>query len=109
MGSATGGAPRSCWVAGCLTVHEQAGRAAPRGKLTLPLLGDLAGLFAVLAPHREGQRAEPLLGDLLAALEAVAVRALLEPRERVVDLVERFRLHLDEREFQIFLNVGLGA
>ena len=43
----------------------------------LALLGVLARLFAVLAADGEGQRPEPLLGDLLAALEAVAVRALL--------------------------------
>ena len=83
--------------------------AAPRGELTLALLGDLARLFAVLAADRERQRPQPLLGDFLAALEAVAVVALLEPRERVVDLVERLRLHLDERELDVFLDVGFGA
>src|SRR6266849_5939045 len=85
--------PRKCWDAGLLHVHEQAAGATPRGELTLALLGDLAGLFAILAPHRERQRAQPLLGDLLAALEAVAIGALLQARERVVDLVERLGLH----------------
>jgi len=36
-----------------------------------------------------------------------AVDALLETRERIVDLVERFRLHLDEGELDVFLDVGL--
>ena len=48
-------------------------------QLTLALLGVLPGLFAVLAADREGQRAQPLLGDFLTAVEAVAVVALLEP------------------------------
>ena len=55
-------------------------RAAPGVELTLALLGDLPGLFAVLAADRERQRPQALLGDFLAALEAVAVVALLEPR-----------------------------
>src|SRR5262245_50083704 len=92
-----------------LHVHEQAGRTAAGGELTLALLCDLAGLFTVLAAHREGQRSEPLLGDLLAALVAVAVAALLEAHERIVDLVQRLRLHLNERELEVFLDVSLGA
>ena len=61
----------------CLHVEEERGRTATSG-LTLALLGNLPGLFAVLAAHREGEGAQPLLGDLFAALEAVAVIALLE-------------------------------
>src|SRR5712691_3644648 len=50
----------------------------------------------------------PLLGDLLATVEAVAVVALLEARERVVDLVERLRLHLHQGELDVLLDVGFG-
>src|SRR5712691_1622779 len=97
------------WTPGYLHVEEERCGAAALRHLALALFGDLPGLLAVLAAHREGQRAQPLLSDLFAAVEAVAVVALLEPRERVVDLVERLRLHLDEREFDVLLNVGLGA
>src|SRR5438034_3423999 len=105
-GSATGGAPMD---AGFLHVEEERRGAAALRQLALALFGDLPGLFTVLAAHGEGERAQPLLGDLFAAVEAVAVVALLEPPQRVVDLVERLRLHLDERELDVLLNVGLGA
>src|SRR5690349_19556154 len=96
------------WDAG-LHVEEQRARAPTGRLLTLTALGVLTRLLAILAADGEGQRAETLLGDFLTAIEAVAVVALLEPMKRVVDLVERFRLHLDQRELEIFLNVGLGA
>ena len=84
--------------------------AAPRRcAIALALLRDFARLFAVLAADRERQRAQPALGDFLAALEAVAERALFETAERLLDLVERLRLHLDEGELDIVLNVRLGA
>ena len=78
-------------------------------ELPLPLLGVLPGLLAVLAADGERQRTKALFRDLLAAVEAVAVIALLETHERVVDLVERLGLHLDERELDVFLDVGFGA
>src|SRR5712691_238360 len=82
VGSATGGAPQQ--DAGCLHVEEERGGAAPLRVLTLALLGDLLGLFAVLAAHRERQGPQTLLRDLFAALEAVAVGALLEAHQGVV-------------------------
>jgi DnaK suppressor protein len=48
---------------------------------------------------------EKRLRDLVAALEAVPVGSLFEARERFVDFVQRFRLHLDERELDIFLDI----
>src|SRR5437660_370115 len=95
--------------AGVLHVEEERRSAAPGRELALTLLGSLAGLLAILAANREGQRAEALLGDLLAAFEAVAVVALLEPRQSIVDLVERLGLHLNERELDLLLDVGLRA
>src|SRR5262245_27650755 len=83
------------WLA--LELVEPAGHPAPR-RNALALLGVLARLLAVLAADRERQGPQALLGDLLAALEAVAVGPVLEPRERLVDLVQRLGLHLDERE-----------
>src|SRR5204863_3665387 len=66
-------------------------------------------LLAVLAADSERQRTKALLSDFLAALEAVAVVVLLQPRQRIVDLVERLGLHLDESELDVILDVGLGA
>src|SRR5438105_5574278 len=88
-----------------LHVEEERGGTATGGKLALPLLGDLLCLFAILAAHRKRQRAQAFLGDFLAALEAVAVIALLEPRERVDDLVQGLRLHLNECQLDIFLDI----
>src|SRR4029079_9749724 len=88
-GSATGGAPRD---AGILHVEEQGRRAAAGGHLPLALLGVLARLLAVLAANRDRQRSHPFLGDLFAALEAIAIVAVLETTQRIVNLVERFRL-----------------
>src|SRR5262245_49639861 len=97
------------WDAEVLHIEEQRRGAAPGVGLALATLDVLAPLLAVLAADRERKSAQTLLGDFLAAFKAVAVVALLEASDRVVDLVERLRLHLDEREFQIFLNIRLGA
>src|SRR6195256_5615377 len=91
-----------------LHVEEEGARSAAR-QLTLALLRVLPRLLAILATNREWQRAETLFGDLLAAVEAVAVVALLQTRQRVGDLVERFGFHLYQGELDIFLDVGLGA
>src|SRR5207237_9852677 len=90
-------------------VEEERGRPALAREHALALLGGLARLFAVLAANRERQRTQPRLGDFVAALEAVAVGPFLQTTERLVDLVERLRLHLDERELDVFLDVDLGA
>src|SRR3954465_546301 len=92
-----------------LHVEKQPGRTAARRKLTRALLVVFPGLFTVLAAHRERQRAQGLLADLLTAVEAVALSALPEPPQRVVDLFQRLGLHLHERELEIFLNVGFSA
>src|SRR5881397_3808778 len=93
--------------AGYLHVEKEGRRAAPLGQLPLALFGNLLRFLTILTPNRERQRAESLFGDFLAALEAVPVVAVLEPRQGVVYLVERFRLHLNQRELDIFLDVGL--
>src|SRR5262249_15023933 len=92
-----------------LHVEEEGRRAATGVLLALPLLRDLTLLLAVLAADGEGKRAQRVSGNLFAALVAVAVIALLEAGERIVHLVERLGLHLDERELELFLDVGLGA
>src|SRR5450759_5491019 len=96
-------------IPSALHVDEERRRAAALCHQAITLLFDLARFLAVLAADREGQRAEPALADFLAALEAVPVGRLFEPPEGLVDLAERFGLHLDEREFDLILNVHLGA
>src|SRR5215212_1382359 len=93
-----------------LTRHvvEQGRRAAALGE-PLALLGDFARLLAVLAPDRERQRTEPLFGNLVTALEAVAVLPVFEPRQRLVDALQRLGLHLDQRELDVFLDVRFRA
>src|SRR5262245_3168055 len=92
-----------------LHVEEERRRAATSVHLPLAPLGVLALLLAVLAADRERQCAQSLLGDLLTALETVPVVTVIEPVERIVDLVERLRLHLDERKLQILLDVRFRA
>src|SRR6186997_2138352 len=92
-----------------LHVEEQRRSTPPGVRLALAHLDVLAPLLAVLAADRERKSAQTLFADFLAALEAVAVIALLEPDDRVVNLVEGLRLHLNKGELQIFLDVGLGA
>src|SRR2546430_13593243 len=94
---------RSPLDAGLLHVEEERRPAAALRQQPLPLLGVLLGLLAVLAADGEGEGPEALLGDFLAAVEAVAVVALLEPGERVVYLVQGLRLHLDQRKLDVLL------
>src|SRR5258708_5242685 len=94
---------------GSLHIEKERRRRTPRSHVALALLGKLLGLLAVLAANCERKSPQPLFGNFIATLEAVAVAALFEPLQRVVDLVERFRLHLDERELDVFLDVVLRA
>jgi hypothetical protein len=92
-----------------LEVVEQARRATALSERTLTLGRNLSSFFAVLATNREGQRAQPRLGDFVTALEAQPVAAFLEARQRFVDLVEGFRFHLNQSQFDILLDVDLGG
>ena len=89
---------RSPWVAGCYMSKKSDEGTAARRHLALTLLGHFCALPRSLATDRERQRTKALLGNFLTALEAVAVIALLEAHQRVVDLCSGSRLHLDERE-----------
>ena len=62
-----------------LDVEEERRAAAARRELPLALFGGFPRLFAFLAADRERQGPQALLGDFLAALEAVTVGALIEP------------------------------
>jgi hypothetical protein len=65
--------------------------------------------FAVFAANRERKGSQASFGDSVAALDTDAVGIFAEPPQRYVDLVRLFRLHLDQRELDVFLNVDLGA
>src|SRR5215471_12916399 len=80
--------------AGSLHVEEERGGPATGRHLTLALFRNLPGFLAVLAADGKRKRLQTLLCDFLAALEAVAVRTLLQPCQRVVDPAQGFRLHL---------------
>src|SRR5204863_2324413 len=90
-------------------VEEERGRSALAREHALALFGGFTRLFAILAANGKRQRPQSRLGDFVAALEAVAVRPVVQPAERLVDLVERLRFHLDEREFDVLLNVDFRA
>src|SRR5687768_13865206 len=63
--------------------------------------------LALPAPDGKRERTQPCLRDLAAALGTVAIRALSEPIESDVDLAERFRRHLDQRQVDVFADVSL--
>jgi hypothetical protein len=88
-------------------VEEESRRPTALRHDALALLGRFPRLFAVLAANRERQRPQARLGDLVAALEAIAVGALVEAAQSRIDLVERLGLHLDERELDVLLDVDL--
>src|SRR5688572_7028848 len=94
-------------VSSALHVEEERRRPPALRHHALALLRGLTGLLAVLAADGERERPKPALGDLLTALEAVAERAVLEPVEGFLDLVQGLGLHLDERELYVILDVGL--
>src|SRR5688572_5836507 len=89
-------------------VEERRRATLLRGR-PLTTLGCLARFLAVLAANREGQRTQASLGDFVTALEAVAVGPLFKTTQSCVNLVERFRLHLDQRELDVLLDVHFRA
>jgi uncharacterized membrane protein len=70
-------------------------------------LDDLAYLFTLSAPHRERGRVKALFGDLAAALRSVAVCAAAKPRECVTGAAEGCNLHLEDRDPEVLLEVGI--
>src|ERR1051326_7094868 len=83
-------------------VDQEAGGPTLR-LLTFATFRNFAGFLAVLAADGKRQRAEPALGNLVAALEAIAVGALFETRQRFLNLVQRLGLHLNQRELDVVL------
>ena len=75
--------------------------------MTGAVLRDLASFFAALTPHGEWQGSESLFRDLRSARKARAVPARLDADERFADPGQRLRSHLEQRELDIPLDVGV--
>ena len=72
-----------CTLTSALDVKEERRRAPALRHHALALLRGLAGFLTILAADRERQSAQPALGDLLAALEAIAERSVVEAMQRL--------------------------
>jgi hypothetical protein len=68
-----------------------------------------ASFFARLAPCRKRQRSQARFRDSDGAVNAGSVGARLEPDERGVDALHRLRPHLEQREIDVPLTVGVRA
>ena len=75
----------------------------------LAVVGHFTNVFTVSASHRERKRSQACFGDLASALGTVAVAPFVDSTQRGVNLVERLRLHLNQREFDVVLSIDLGA
>jgi len=64
-------------------------------------------LLARLAPRRERQSLEPLLGDVAVAVHAGTVGAFVDPGQCLVNATERLHLLLKDREVEVRLAPGL--
>src|SRR6188474_1985430 len=95
----------------CLSLHVDEERRIPAtlGHQPLTLLLGLALLLAILAADRERQGAKTPFRDFFAALEAIPERPLFQTAQGFLDLVERLRLHLDQGELDLILNICFGA
>jgi hypothetical protein len=71
----------------------------------IALLDGLSSRLTIPAPDGKRESPKARVGDLVAAVETVAVAALLKPAKRRVDLFERLRLHLDQRELDFVLDI----
>src|SRR5688572_22100702 len=100
---------RWAWERRLVHIEKEPARAARR--LTLAQLSHLAGLLAILATDRKWQGPQATLRNLVAAFETIAESALFEAGQGLANLGERLRLHLNQGEFDVVLDVrfrGLG-
>jgi hypothetical protein len=67
----------------------------------------LVRFFAGHAADGKGQRLQPLLRDLATAFDAEAVLSGIEAHQRFLDPPERFPLHLNQGDFDVFLDIRL--
>src|SRR5688572_7134527 len=86
--------------------------AAPQFVSRMPAfapLGLFAHLFALLAPHREGQSAQPRWRNWVAALAAVSVGPFVELAHGLVDSVQDLPSELKQRKRQFVLRMHFGG
>src|SRR3989344_7963187 len=76
--------------------------------LILTSLSRLTRLLAFPAANRKRQSTQACLRDLLAALEAVAVRPLVESLQRDVELLKRFRTHSRQLTSDMILKLSFS-
>jgi hypothetical protein len=63
-------------------------------------------VLASNAAHREWNREEALLRDVITAFGTDTVLPLIDATKRGVDLVERVRIHVDQRRIEIVKKIG---
>src|SRR5213075_554869 len=80
---------------------EQRGADAQPSTLSATFLRVFPSLFARLATRRERQRPQSSFGNFQFALDAQPVVTRVEPTDRVVDPNKSFRLHFEQREFNV--------
>jgi hypothetical protein len=68
----------------------------------------LASFFALDASHGEWKSPQPRIRNLVPAFDAPSVLAGLEPRKCGVNANDPFEPHLDERKFDLLLNVDIS-
>jgi len=71
------------------------------------VLSDLTSFFAPLAAHSEWQRSKSAFANLAFARQARAVPARLEPDERFAYPGQRLRSHMEQRELDFAVHVGV--
>src|SRR6187401_1781373 len=97
------------WAWGRRLVHIEKEPARPARRLSFAQLGHFAGLLAILATDRKRQGPKTALGNLVAALETIAECALFETGQRFANLGQRLRLHLNQGELDVVLDVRFGG
>ena len=91
-------------------ISKPRGDETRRARARSSLLCHLDGFFAILAVDRKRQSAQPRLPRSPSPhSKHRPVRPLLEEPQRNVNLLRRFRLHLDQRERQIVLSGDVGG
>jgi hypothetical protein len=69
----------------------------------------LVPLLALCTPNGEGECPQPRLWYLDVALQTDAVLSRVDPDQRFVDALERFRLALQERQLDTILDRSVGC
>src|SRR5690348_6518375 len=80
-----------------------------RSIVPINLLAPLMALLRFYRERRDGAGVQALEGNRLAGLLAEAVRTILDPAQRRVDLGDQFPLTVAGAQLQLALGLGRGA